>query len=1300
MGLLSGCVRFMFFCGAVLVIAWGIEAASYRNPKTGSSSGQKGPAEIRLGFFNADWSTVLNRVCKESGSTLVMNEVPPGRFSRYDRNRYNRTEAVRILNRELEPKGFRLVEKGRFLDVIYLRSARAEYHRPELPRQPQQPKALPVAHQKNPVTKQRMPRVQNISTRSGNPSAATQAANTQPLNGRTAEPHKLPAERLRELLNASRSAQPKPIEKEILRVVRPRQRRAVDLARTIYKSLKHRAELVNRGPAGLPAFRAFYERKIEHPAVKKSAQGLEGQKTVQFTMGIDTARNELVIQAPPTLNRNLGELVRQLDLTTLRAGEKIQLVSTVSDPTNIKIALQPQLQLLAQVSPTKQPDGSGKKIEKVIPRQGGLPAVIPIIRGRVTIRDVPGVGLVVTGNEKDVAAVLQIIRQLDEQGRVTTPNINLHLLKHVNSLALSELLTAVYQQLTNIRLGGVQQNVGSVAFIPVIRPNAVLILASKLDLESILKLIDELDKPVDPQKEFRVFRLKFAVASQVVANMDALFQQQQQAAGGNNQNNQRGLSMRVRAIADVRTNSVIVEAPPNDMAAVANLIQKFDQERINSVSRVKIIPLKNAVADELATLINTAIQSVINPPSTAGLQGGNLGAGGQSSQQLRDAKSAVLEFLSPDGDNKRLLRSGILADIRVTANARTNSLIVTAPETSMALMEALIHQLDLPSKMVAEIKVFTLANGDASAMVTLLDGLFSTSTQQGQTNVQLALADDASSGLIPLRFSVDPRTNSIIAIGGTAALTVVEAVILRLDESDARQRQTSVVRLKNAPASDISTAINNFLQSQRDLANIDPNLVSNQELLEKEIIVVPEPISNSLLLSTTPRYEKVITDLINELDAAPPQVIIQALLVEVELDNTDEFGIELGFQDSMFFDRGVISNLQTINETVTQPNGNSVTNQTIISQERTPGFNFNNQPLGNNSAANPSSVASQALSNFSLGRVNGDLGYGGLVLSASSSSISVLLRALAAKRTVHVLSRPQITTLDNQLAQIQVGQDVPIVQGVTTTATGSANPNVNQRNVGIILTVTPRINPDGTIVMEVVAEKSALAGQGVPIFTDANTGNVIESPIINITTARSTLSVPNGQTVVMGGMITKSDDTIQRKVPWLGDIPYLGYAFRYDSTNTRRSELLIFLTPRVVKNDGDAELIKQIESERLHFIERDAERLHGPLFAVPAAEQGQMPKPITPQKTGNRLHLPDFDDGTIPSTQVPASGSDRPSGLIPPNQSSRFKSRSNQPVFSQSKIQQTSQSVPQKPATKKKPKSRFTFFNPFKSKSR
>ena len=330
-----------------------------------------------------------------------------------------------------------------------------------------------------------------------------------------------------------------------------------------------------------------------------------------------------------------------------------------------------------------------------------------------------------------------------------------------------------------------------------------------------------------------------------------------------------------------------------------------------------------------------------------------------------------------------------------------------------------------------------------------------------------------------------------------------------------------------------------------------------------------------------------------------------------------------------------------------------MTTQRIISQELLPGFNFNNQALGNNLSPGSSGVGTQGLSNFSLGRVNGDLGFGGLVLSASSSSISMLIRALASRRKVQILSRPQIRTVDNQLAMIQMGQQVPVVAGATTNALGGITPVLGTpQQVGIILQVTPRITPEGVIVMETIANKSAIAGAGVPIITDPTTGAVVESPIFDLTEARATVAVQDGQTIVLGGMITSSDDAFERKVPILGDIPLLKHAFRYDAVSSRRTELLIFMTPRIIRDSCENELIKEVESERLHFSVEEAEALHGPLFGVPASDHGQggMPPgtvhpgfieslpPLNPVEPQNDMSPPQAIDQAIPLLNPAAKG--------------------------------------------------------------
>ena len=327
-----------------------------------------------------------------------------------------------------------------------------------------------------------------------------------------------------------------------------------------------------------------------------------------------------------------------------------------------------------------------------------------------------------------------------------------------------------------------------------------------------------------------------------------------------------------------------------------------------------------------------------------------------------------------------------------------------------------------------------------------------------------------------------------------------------------------------------------------------------------------------------------IRDLVSDLDRLPAQVHIQAMLVEVELSDTDEFGVELGVQDSLLFRRSVVDDVLTVTDSIADPaTGIVTTTQRIVNQTTNPGFNFNNAPMGNNTAASPNRFAGQALSNLSVGRMNPDEGYGGLVLAAGSESLSVLLRALKANREVNILSRPTIRTVHNRKASIQMGAQVPVVDGVSLGPTGTANPVVRQDKAGIILEVTPKISDTGVIFLDVKAEKSEFRsgpGSGTPIFTDATNGNVIEAPIKDITEAIATVNITSGQTVVLAGMITSGEVESMRKIPIIGDWPIVGPLFRYEYYTHRRKELLIFLTPEIIYNDDDARRISQREIEQ------------------------------------------------------------------------------------------------------------------------
>ncbi len=191
-------------------------------------------------------------------------------------------------------------------------------------------------------------------------------------------------------------------------------------------------------------------------------------------------------------------------------------------------------------------------------------------------------------------------------------------------------------------------------------------------------------------------------------------------------------------------------------------------------------------------------------------------------------------------------------------------------------------------------------------------------------------------------------------------------------------------------------------------------MISQFELIDQQVFVVPEVISNTLIVSATPKYYEQITEVIQDLDRRPPMIMIQVVVCLVRLDDNEEMGVELGIQDSLLFDRS-----------------------TAAGGLLNPGFDFVNSALGNadsaESLATRGLLAGQAFGAFGVGRSSASEGFPGLVLSASNESINILIRALVSKSRAQVLSRPQIMTLNNVPASVLVGQRVPQITDFQTT---------------------------------------------------------------------------------------------------------------------------------------------------------------------------------------------------------------------------------------------------------------------------
>jgi type II secretion system protein D len=755
--------------------------------------------------------------------------------------------------------------------------------------------------------------------------------------------------------------------------------------------------------------------------------------------------------------------------------------------------------------------------------------------------------------------------------------------------------------------------------------DVIVLRGSERDVQRVMEIIQEIEQlSADTIPAIQIYNLQHVDSLQMAVLLNRLYAQVLE---------QRIGSVSITPLG--KPNALLLIGRTENVQMAIELIQRLDQP-VTPTSRFQVFPLRHATAAEAKTLIDAYLRQDEEAEP----------------QQDEETEGAITEVNNLPPLAPRAL---------VVADIRTNFLIVVAGPRDMAEIAALVQSIDLPGA-AAQLKVFEIRNGDASSLVNMLRALFGAPEDAAEA----AGGGLTQGGVVRMQFSVDARTNSIIAAGSADDLIVVESILLRLDQGDIRERINVIYRLNNAAALDVANALNQWLVGRQAAQQEAAITVSPFEQIEQEVIIVPELATNSLIVSATPRYYEEVRKLIQQLDERPPMVIIQVLIAEVRLNDTDEFGVELGLQDSLLFDRSLLGDFTTITSTTqNQGAGGAVlqtTQQQIVNAPGQPGFNFNNQPLGNNlssaALATAANVATQGLSNFSLNRVNNDLGFGGFVFSASSNSVSVLLRALQENRRLEVLSRPQLMAMDGQQGQIQVGQNVPRILGVNIDAFGGTTNTIQYEPVGLILNVLPRISPDGLVVMQITAQKSEVGpeAEGIPISVSP-AGQVLRAPRIEITQALTTISALSGQTVVLGGLLQTRKFDVHRRVPLIADIPLIGDLFKYDSVAEERRELLIILTPRIVYGKLDADLVKQIESSRMSWILGDVVNLHGEsglrsrcdewsdadieaVFPNFIPEEGLLPlseRPVVPYD-GMILEGPACDPATMPM-QLPGTTS-------------------------------------------------------------
>jgi len=284
--------------------------------------------------------------------------------------------------------------------------------------------------------------------------------------------------------------------------------------------------------------------------------------------------------------------------------------------------------------------------------------------------------------------------------------------------------------------------------------------------------------------------------------------------------------------------------------------------------------------------------------------------------------------------------------------------------------------------------------------------------------------------------------------------------------------------------------------------------------------IIAAESSNALLVLATPQDYRMVEQAIRRLDIIPLQVLIEATIAEVTLNDALRYGVQ------WFLDSG--DNEFTLSELASGAAG-----------QLFPGFSY-------------------------LFKTGGD--------------VRVVLNALSSVTDVEVVSSPQLMVLDNRTAELQVGDEVPIATQSAVSVTDPDAPIVNSiefRDTGVILRVTPRVNPGGLVTMEIAQEVSSVVG---------TTTSGIDSPTIQQRKVTSSVAVQSGETVALGGLISERRERSSGGLPLLSEIPLLGAAFGSKADGAVRTELLVLITPRVVTNQRDAREVTEELRSRMRAV--------------------------------------------------------------------------------------------------------------------
>ncbi|MEO7744419.1 MAG: type II secretion system secretin GspD [Usitatibacter sp.] len=491
-----------------------------------------------------------------------------------------------------------------------------------------------------------------------------------------------------------------------------------------------------------------------------------------------------------------------------------------------------------------------------------------------------------------------------------------------------------------------------------------------------------------------------------------------------------------------------------------------------------------------------------------------------------------------------VLRPLVTANNFIAAYPNNNAIVIVDYASNVQRIKRIIDSVDLSSP--AEVQIIRLQNASAIDIAQML-----------KTVVPETVAPANAPGSTPkAAVAVDPRTNSLIVRAESAQLMMrIKALAIGLDAPGAGNNNIYTVFLRNAEATRIADTLRGLLsggESARTTtaAPTPPGQAATASAsaggtvaAAPSSVIQAYPPTNSIIITASEPVYRALRTVIDSLDQRRHQVFVEALIVEVSTGLAAEFGVQWN------------------------AGRNIGDGQTLFG-----GTNFSTTAGSNilSAAVDPRNLGG----GLNLGIIRGSLKIPGTDIEVAN--LQLLARALEGDSGANVLSTPNVLTLDNEEAKIVVGQNVPFITGSYTPTSGSAtNPfqTIERKDIGITFRVTPQVSESGAVKLKIFQEVSSVTRDKALVQS--------ADIITNKRAVESTVLVDSGQIVVLGGLIQDDQQASIDKVPFLGDIPYLGTLFKYESRNRRRTNLMVFLRPVVLKDERAA---ASITADRYEYI--------------------------------------------------------------------------------------------------------------------